>query len=593
MGIAVSPNGQYVYDVNYESNSVSVIDAVSNMVTATITVGSVPWGIAVSSNGQYAYVTNEGNYNGNSVSVINTTSNTVTATIPVGSTPRGIAVSSNSQYVYVTNCGSNTVSVLYADNTFAVSVTQGDYGTIAPGTTTVNYGGSQAFTFTPATDYHLVDVLVNGTSVFGSVVDGAYTVSTVTGATNLTASYAIDTFAVSVTQGLHGTIAPGTTTVNYGDSQEFTFTPDTGYYLTDVLMNGTSVLSSVTDDKYTVSDVTGATTLTASYAIDTFSITVTQGLHGTIAPGTTTVNYGDSQAFTFTPDTGYHLADVLVNGTSVFGSVVDGAYTVSDVTGDTSVNATFATNQDTITVTQTANGAISPSTSILNYANNQTFIITPNTGYSIASITVDGTPVTTASSYTFSNIEASHNITATFTSTSTATPTPTSSPTTAPTPTTTPNPTSTPTSTLTPTGVPTSTATHNELVSIVNVTDVAGETIAPTTNATGGFITQSVIRYSSTGDPIVNATATPNQGYKFAHWVLDGNDVTNTSITINMNQTHTLQAVFQANSEVTPTPVLATMGQYLPIIAAAIILGAVIFGVFIRRRKQSNTTVLN
>jgi hypothetical protein len=282
-----------------------------------------------------------------------------------------------------------------------------------------------------------------------------------------------------------------------------------------------------------------------------------------------------------------------MNGTSVLGSVTDGAYTVSDVTGDTSVNATFATNQYTITVTQTANGAISPSTSILNYADNQTFIITPNTGYSIASITVDGTPVTTASSYTFSNIEASHNITATFTPTPTATPTPTSSPTTAPTPTTTPNPTATPTSTLTPTGVPTSTATHNELVSTVNVTDVTGETIAPTTNATGGFITQSVIRYSSTGDPIVNATATPNQGYKFAHWVLDGNDVTNTSITINMNQTHTLQAVFQANSEVTPTPVLATMGQYLPIIAAAIILGAVIFGVFIRRRKQSNATVLN
>ena len=483
-------------------------------VTATIPVGSYPWGIAVSPNGQYVYVANQGD---SSVSVINTASNTVTATIPVGSTPRGIAVSPNGQYVYVTNFGSNTVSVLYADNTFAISVSQGDYGTIAPGTTTVNYGGSQAFTFTPATGYHLVDVLVNGSSVLGSVVDGAYTVSTVTGATTLTATYAINSFAVSVTQGTHGTIAPGTTTVNYGGSQEFTFTPDTGYYLADVLMNGTSVL----------------------------------------------------------------------------GSVTDGAYTVSDVTGDTSVNATFATNQYTITVTQTANGAISPSTSILNYADNQTFIITPNTGYSIASITVDGTPVTTASSYTFSNIEASHNITATFTPTPTATPTPTSSPTTAPTPTTTPNPTATPTSTLTPTGVPTSTATHNELVSTVNVTDVTGETIAPTTNATGGFITQSVIRYSSTGDPIVNATATPNQGYKFAHWVLDGNDVTNTSITINMNQTHTLQAVFQANSEVTPTPVLATMGQYLPIIAAAIILGAVIFGVFIRRRKQSNATVLN
>ena len=142
-----------------------------------------------------------------------------------------------------------------------------------------------------------------------------YTISDVTGPTSLTAEYAINTYAITVAQGNYGTISPETTTVDYGAAQAFTFSPATGYHLADVLMNGTSVMEDVKNGAYTVSDVTGATTLTATYAIDTFAITVSQGDHGTISPGTTTVNYGGNQEFTITPATGYHLVWVNVNGT--------------------------------------------------------------------------------------------------------------------------------------------------------------------------------------------------------------------------------------------------------------------------------------
>jgi hypothetical protein len=145
---------------------------------------------------------------------------------------------------------------------------------------------------------------MNGTSPLGNY-NGAYTVSDVTGATTLTATYAINTYAITVSQGDHGTISPGTTTVNYGSSQEFTFTPATGYHIVAIIVNGTTV---ATTSPYTISDVTGPTSLTATYAINTYAITVSQGDHGTISPGTTTVNYGSSQEFTFTPATGYHIS---------------------------------------------------------------------------------------------------------------------------------------------------------------------------------------------------------------------------------------------------------------------------------------------
>ena len=80
-----------------------MISTATNTVTATVTVGSFPLGVAVTPNGAYVYVTNQ---RSGTVSVINTATNTVTATITVGSDPNGVAVTSNGAYVYVANTGS-------------------------------------------------------------------------------------------------------------------------------------------------------------------------------------------------------------------------------------------------------------------------------------------------------------------------------------------------------------------------------------------------------------------------------------------------------------------------------------------------------
>jgi YVTN family beta-propeller protein len=71
--MAVSPDGRRVYAVNSAGDSVSVIDAATNRVIATIGTGSSPFGIALSPDGSRA-VTNHG---GHSVSVIDTAANTM------------------------------------------------------------------------------------------------------------------------------------------------------------------------------------------------------------------------------------------------------------------------------------------------------------------------------------------------------------------------------------------------------------------------------------------------------------------------------------------------------------------------------------
>ena len=70
-------------------------------------------------------------------------------------------------------------------------------------------------------------------------------------------------------------------------------------------------------------------------------ITATADEHGKIAPaaGTITVPKGKSETFTITPDSGYHIKDVLVDGKSV-GAV--GTYTFENVVDNHTIHATFA-----------------------------------------------------------------------------------------------------------------------------------------------------------------------------------------------------------------------------------------------------------
>ncbi|MBW1915130.1 MAG: YncE family protein [Deltaproteobacteria bacterium] len=108
-GIAITPSGNTIYVVNFNSNNVSVISTSGNTIVKTISVGSGPWDIAIGVNSGVteAYVTNK---NDDTVSVISVSGNTVVSTINVGDGPRGIACSRDGHYVYVANYNDDQVS---------------------------------------------------------------------------------------------------------------------------------------------------------------------------------------------------------------------------------------------------------------------------------------------------------------------------------------------------------------------------------------------------------------------------------------------------------------------------------------------------
>ncbi|MGB8467647.1 MAG: glycoside hydrolase family 75 protein [Candidatus Babeliales bacterium] len=88
------------------------------------------------------------------------------------------------------------------------------------------------------------------------------------------------------------------------------------------------------------------------------------------------------------------------------------------VTGSSSGTVTSFT----ITATAMTNGSIAPTGTVsVAQGANQSFTITPATGYVIDSVTVDGAVVGAIGTYSFSNVQANHSISATFAASTTTT----------------------------------------------------------------------------------------------------------------------------------------------------------------------------
>ena len=144
------------------------------------------------------------------------------------------------------------------------------------------------------------------------------------------------------------------------------------------------------------------------------TIFASAGPNGTIAPsGDILVPFDSSQTFSITPNGCYHIADVLVDSSSV-GAV--SSYLFNNVTASHTIRATFA--QDVLTVTASAGtyGTIAPSgTLLVNCGSDQSFNMIPDQWYHVKDVLVDGSSVGAVTNYTMSNVTANRTISATFT----------------------------------------------------------------------------------------------------------------------------------------------------------------------------------
>ena len=321
----------------------------------------------------------------------------------------GVSQGAITTYTFTNVQADHTISATFSLKSYNITASAGSNGSITPlGNTSVGCGGSQTYTITPDSCYGVSSVLVDGVSQ-GAVT--TYTFTNVQAGHTISATFSLKTYNITASAGSNGSITPpGNTSVGCGGSQTYTITPDSCYKVSSVLVDG---ISQGTITSYTFTNVQADHTISATFSLKTYNITASAGSNGSITPsGITSVSCGGSQTYTITPNSCYKVASVLVDGVSQ-GAIT--TYTFTNVQADHTISATFTPATYIINATAGTGGSISPSGLIVvTCGNSQTFTITPNSGYVIDDVVVDGSSMGIISSYTFTNVQADHTIVAAF-----------------------------------------------------------------------------------------------------------------------------------------------------------------------------------
>jgi hypothetical protein len=122
------------------------------------------------------------------------------------------------------------------------------------------------------------------------------------------------------------------------------------------------------------------TTVTASFDLNTYTVTGSSGGNGTI-DCTSPVDYGLTTTCSLSPDTGYHI----VSASGCGGSLTDSTFTTGAITDDCTVDATFAVDTHTVAGSSGGNGTIN-CTSPVDYESTSTCSLSPASGYHIGGV---------------------------------------------------------------------------------------------------------------------------------------------------------------------------------------------------------------
>ncbi|MGA2092466.1 MAG: CotH kinase family protein, partial [Sedimentisphaerales bacterium] len=305
----------------------------------------------------------------------------------------------------------HTVAVSFkARPAYTITGTAGANGSITPANTVVYHGDNQLFTATSDIGYEVDIWQVDGADV--QTGGNTYILSNITADHTVAVMFKIrPVYAVTGTAGANGSITPTSADVYHGDSQLFTATPTTGYEVDKWTVDGGDVQAGGTT--YTLSNITAGHTVAVSFKIMTYTVTASAGANGSIDPTSTVVNYDGSQLFTATPTTGYEVDKWKVDGADV--QTGGTAFTLSNITANHTVAVSFKIMTYTVTGTAGANGSINPTSAVVNYNSGQLFTAISDTGYEVDTWQLDGADAQTGgSTYTLSNITATHTVAVTF-----------------------------------------------------------------------------------------------------------------------------------------------------------------------------------
>lgn len=226
--------------------------------------------------------------------------------------------------------------------------------------------------------------------------------------------YKSNEVTVTVVQTANGEITPGTTTTTYGNTLNFDVKANGGYKISSILIGGQNVeIKDENEQIVAVENIVGDTTLTATYELKEYLISVMSTGEGVTTPNTNqSVRFGDDISFTFVANEGKYISSLKIDGIEKISGVTTKSYeyTFASVSADHSVDVIYETSIYSITTNVVAYsdgynyGDISPTENTCAHGKSVNFIVSAYSGAKISSIKVNGVEKLVGNNLTKTNI---------------------------------------------------------------------------------------------------------------------------------------------------------------------------------------------
>lgn len=246
----------------------------------------------------------------------------------------------------------------------SAKVTAAGGGKITGDNTMVDYGKDlQKDTIVATADknYVIETLTVDSNEIDDAKGQEKYDLSNVSTLKNVKEKHSVSvsfyrpTYEITINYNKNGTVKDnsdnpvsngGKIILKQGDEAGFTAVAETNYHIAKVEIDknvNDKFNNSTTKYSETFND-NKAHSVTITFAINTFNVTVNSGENGTATASPATVDYNGSTDITITPDKGYDIETVKVNGLAVdnLTETENGyKYTISDIKADVTVEVKF------------------------------------------------------------------------------------------------------------------------------------------------------------------------------------------------------------------------------------------------------------
>ena len=283
-------------------------------------------------------------------------------------------------------------------------------GSVTPTDTTVAYGGSVTVEITADDCYHIDSVFLNGEYVGAET---SYVISDITDNQVVEVFFAQDYYDVFVVVSNEDELLFFDTLHTPCGSDTLVSVPLFNCYSVDsILVNGVSVVGA---DDILIENIHENKEVIFYLSRGQYIIVASKEGNGTISPSDTVHTPCDAQIlFTFTPDEGWYVENLIVDGDSL-GTPAENSYSFVNIVSDHTIKVIFAPTVYIITssIDPIDAGRITPYGQItVNYGEDQTYNITPFPGYQVVDVEVDGVSQGAITTYTFHHVDSNHTIVA-------------------------------------------------------------------------------------------------------------------------------------------------------------------------------------